>query len=572
MPYTTAGLPNSGQTQYFIFEYDDSLSSARGVDLATEMMKTSDADLSLLAAWFSGRQLDMSPPIHVSINAVALDAMGNPIGDIGSDWMGGFLVPLQLTITFGELAMMSGTPIMFARYLLISSVSEMYMRAFGTYGSTTPWFALTNAGNKGDALSRFLGEQFMLREYPGISALPSLTMGVLTCTNFWLNSARNNFLEENDEDVNPMHPGVAGATLFLMYLHDQLGYSIEDIVNAGAGHLSNVYENLSHDSWTNAWPKFSALVNGHYPTTPGTSGDSSPYFPPLDTVFPVPDLAFFSAPSVATWLATSPVPVVIAVDHPAIFPLPLVITSSDATIIPGFVLTIGTGMTSGSAPLVVLPQAANFMTKKVTLTVSYAGRTLTRDVTVLELGATTFGPLDIEVDPSGSLCSPMLIANTGQTFVITNLNVFPDQRGLKFAWSVTGATPAATNTETLTIAALPPVGTSVTIKVTVTNPQGLSAAGTYKFQTVSQPTGIKAIENELRCRLSNFRNGNLSIPPWIPIERGGEIQERLEGLERQVQAASKSIVVISRLIKQMQTLNAEHIDRGPQVSGKQLPE
>jgi hypothetical protein len=558
MPYSTTGLPNNGRTQYFNFQYDDALSPPRGKDLATEMMKTCDADLAMLAAWFSGRQLDMSPPINVSINTVATDETGNPTQFVGGHWIGALLVPLQLTINIGELPMTMGTPIMLARYLLISEVSEMYMRAFAPYGFN-PWFRL-GEGNKGEGLSRFLAEQFLLKAYLGVASLPSLTVGVWNCTNSWLNSARTNFLEINDEDIDPASPDVGGATLFLMYLHDQLGYSIEQIINAGAGHLSNVYENLMHDSWTNAWGKFSMLVNDHYPTTPGTSGFApGGYFPPLDTVFPVSDLTLFAAPTVATWITTaSSGPVVVGVDPPSVVPIPFVITSSHPTIIPALMPTIGAGMTSASVPLKVLLQPAGFNTTKVTLTASYAGRKLTRDITVVDPVSTTFEPLDIDVDRSADPCAPALVAGSAPTFVITNLNVFPDQSGLKFAWSVAGATPAVTNTPSLTIAALPAPGTTVTISVTVTNAQGLRAAGTYTFQTIAQPTGFQALEAELRCRLNRFRNGTLSIPPWVPIEHAGEVKERLVALERQVQAASKSVATMSGLIRQMQEMSRQH--------------
>jgi hypothetical protein len=555
MPYSTAGLPNNGRTQYFNFQYDDKLTPSRGKDLATEVMQTADADLAILAGWFSGRQLDMSPPINVSINNV-----GNPT-DAGGHWMGALLVPLQVMINIGELPMAMGTPIMLARYLLISEVSEMYMRAFAPYGFN-PWFRL-GEGNKGEGLSRFLAEQFLLRTYPGVAGLPSLMATGWNCTNSWLNSVRKDFLEVNDEDIAPGSPDVGGATLFLMYLHDQLGYSIVDIINAGGGHLSNVYENLTSDSWANAWGKFSKLVNDHYPTTPGTSGFApGGYFPPLDTVFPVSDLTLFAAPTVATWITTgSSGLVVVGVDHPAVLSIPLVITSSHPTIIPASMPTIGSGMTTASVPLKVLPQPAGFKATKVTLTVSYAFRTLTRDITVVEPSSSTFEPLEIDVDQSVDPCAVALVAGTAQSFVVSNINVFPNQSGLKFAWSVNGATPMATNTPSLTIAVLPAPGTTVTISVTVTNAQGLSATGAYTFQTIAQPTGFQALEVELRCRLNRFRNGSLSIPPWVPIERAGEVQERLVALERQVQAASKSVAAMNRLINQMQEISRQHAVR-----------
>jgi len=249
------------------------------------------------------------------------------------------------------------------------------------------------------------------------------------------------------------------------------------------------------------------------------------------------------------------------VDHPAVLSIPLVITSSHPTIIPASMPTIGSGMTTASVPLKVLPQPAGFKATKVTLTVSYAFRTLTRDITVVEPSSSTFEPLEIDVDQSVDPCAVALVAGTAQSFVVSNINVFPNQSGLKFAWSVNGATPMATNTPSLTIAVLPAPGTTVTISVTVTNAQGLSATGAYTFQTIAQPTGFQALEVELRCRLNRFRNGSLSIPPWVPIERAGEVQERLVALERQVQAASKSVAAMNRLINQMQEISRQHAVR-----------
>jgi hypothetical protein len=84
MAYVTTGLPNNGRTKFFNFRYDDALSRARGLDVASYMMNYCDDDLSLLAGWFSSRQLDTPPPINVSIDTVAVDANGNPTGGVGA--------------------------------------------------------------------------------------------------------------------------------------------------------------------------------------------------------------------------------------------------------------------------------------------------------------------------------------------------------------------------------------------------------------------------------------------------------------------------------------------------------
>jgi hypothetical protein len=336
MAYTIAGLPNNGQTQLYHLQYDDTLSTARGKDLTTELMHHCDDDFAILTSWFSGRHLDTSPPINVSINQVATDAAGNPKPDqyIGGKWGGWGPVPLQVTINFGDLPMGEGTPIQLARYLLVAEVSEMFMRSFALY-TFGPWFRF-GEGNKGESLSRFLSTQLLKGAYPGITALPTLQVGSWNVSNTWLNSDRTNWLEANDEDIDPASPKIGCGTLFLFYLHDQLGFRIEDIINAGGGHLSNVYENLTHDSWTNAWPMFGGIVDAHYPRT-----ETSDYEPPLDTMFPVSDLAFFTAPVEASWVpAASPPTVSIEVDHAALFPLAIDITSSDPSLMQPLTVTV----------------------------------------------------------------------------------------------------------------------------------------------------------------------------------------------------------------------------------------
>src|SRR5262249_550315 len=153
-----------------------------------------------------------------------------------------------------------------------------------------PWFQF-GEGDKGEALSRFLGLQFLIRTFPGIAAIPTLALsnGFWNVTRFWLNGDRSladDWLEADDTDVMP-DADTGCLPLFLFYLHDQLGFSIEQIINAGASRYSNLYENLTGDSWTHAWPKFTALVNSHYPLSAGG------LFPPLETVFPVSELTSF---------------------------------------------------------------------------------------------------------------------------------------------------------------------------------------------------------------------------------------------------------------------------------------
>ena len=566
MPFVTTGLPNNGRTQFFNLQYDSALSPARGMNLAADLMMHCDDDFALLQSWFSGRGLDMSPPINVSLATAPTD----PTQPVGGSWMGFGPWPLQVTINFGELAMTSGTPTMLARYLLIAEVSEMFMRAFAPY-TLNPWFA-SGEGSKGEGLSRFLGQQLLLRTFPGIAAIPSLQGGSFNVTGLWLNSARKNYIESNPDDSEP--DDVTGcATLFLMFLHDQLGFRIEDIINAGAGTLSNVYENLTREAWPNAWPKFSTLVDAHYPaavTVTLSDGTASPavsmmYNPPLDTIFPVCGLDSFAVPTQVSWAASGvPNSVTAGLDRAPQVPLPISFMSSDPTIIPPPAafppppaptpspITILPPSASTALPLTVLPQPAIFTAGSVTLTASYAGKSLTRTIVVVRPDSMGLPSLEIDVDRSADVCQRLFVEKSSQTFHVTNLDVFADQTGLAFFWSVTGALPDATNTPSLTISDLPPAGTTVTVSVTVKNAQNLQAAGTLSFETAAADD-FAGFEAELHCRIAHIVNGALLLPPWVPIEKGGVLKEQLTQIQKQLGQITRGATRINMLVRQMQT-------------------
>lgn len=553
MTYVTTGLPNNGRTQYFNFQYDQSLSQARGRDLAADVMTYCDDDFSLVASWFSGRQLDMSPPINVSFATIT------SASDAGASWFGAGPWPLQVTIDIGELTMTMGTPTMLARYLLVSEVGEMYMRAFSPW-LFNPWFA-TGEGSKGEGLSRFLAAQFLLQAYPGVAAIPGLAGATFNVSDLWLNSSRDNHIDDNIDDSNP--DAVTGcATLFLFFLHDQLGFRIEDIINAGAGRLSNVYQNLTNDSWTNAWGKFRPLIDAHCPHIVHTiqkngktiSSFAPTYHPPLDTIFPVSDLSLFAVPEEASWVAGfGSNAITVMVDHPAKIPLVIDLKSDDATIIPAFSVIIQPPAWSASTPLAVLPQSQSFTSRTVTLTASYAGSSLSQSIRIVPPGQLHLPPLEISVDTTADACQPIFVENTCLRFVIKNLGVFASQTGLVFSWSVTGATANATNLADLTISSLPAAGTKVAVVVAVRNPQGLQATGSLTFQTTQAPTGLDALENELRCRLSGLRNGTLSIPPWIPIEKSAGLPEQIALFEKQLQQLTRVAARVATLIQSIKS-------------------
>ena len=548
MPYITTGLPNGGRTQYFTFQYDSALSQARGLDLATAVMAHSDDDLAQVVSWFSGRSLDTVLPINVSIATVATDSRGRPTEFVGASWSGYGLIPLQVTISIGELLMGSGTPQMFARYLLVSEVTEMYMRGMATLG-LSQWFGNLDEGNKGEALSDFLATQFLLKNFPGVTSLPTVLSGSTRVTNLWLNSARDNFLEVADDDNVP-NTKIGCCALFLFYLHDQLGYRIEEIINKGAHTLSEVYAQLTGDAAANAWIKFSTLVNTHYPNSRNASGNFTPrYNPMLETIFPVVDLVAVGATPQVTWASPSPPALNVLLGGPAPIPLMIDIESDHPEIIPPPTVTVHAAQASAATPFTVIPQPAGFLSRAVTLTASYAGTQRSALVMVYSPSTDAMPALVIDVDRSADPCQPLFVAGTSLTFGVSNLSVFGDQSGLSFSWSVTGTSPDATNGRTLTLSKLPHPGSTVKIDVTVANPASLRAKGSFSFKTVALDFSV--LQGELLCRITKLRNVNLSIPPWVPIEKGGPIPEQLGVLDHYLTSVSRAARSVAQVVENM---------------------
>ena len=551
MAYLTTGLPNAGRTRYFTFQYDSALTPARGLGLATTMMAHCDDDLAQIVSWFSGRSLDTVLPINVSIATVLTDSKGRPLPTefVGATWSGYGLSPLQVTISMGELKVVSGTPEMLARYFLVAEVSEMYMRGMATLG-LSQWFGNLDEGNKGEALSCFLATKHLLKNFPGVTRIPSVISGSSTVTDLWLNSARANFLEAADDDNEP-NAKIGCCALFLYYLHDQLGYSIETIINAGAHTLSGVYANLTGDLAANAWGKFSNLANTYYPNSTDANGKFTPrYNPPLDTIFPVVNLIAAGATPQVTWTSPGTPVLNVLLDGPAPTRLMIGIQSDHPEIIPPpTAITVSGGQASAATDFMVLAQPTGFLSKPVTLTASYAGNERSALVMVYSPNADALPALVIDVDRSADPCQPLFVASSAQTFGVSNLSVFGSQSGLSFSWSVTGATPDATNGRTLTISKLPQEGTTVKIDVTVTSPAGLHAKGSLSFKTVALDFSV--LEGELACRVGKLRNLNLSVAPWIPIEKGGLIREQLGLLENYVTSVSRATRSVAQIMEKM---------------------
>ena len=244
MTLTTAGLTNGGTTSHYRFSYDDSLTASPSNPTGPEPARTNaviaacEGDFALMSGWFGG----------LSVSNVSVHVL--PQGG-GADWNGS---TASSTVEIkAEGQSFSSSPD-FIRYLLVAEITEIMM-----LGQGIGWFQGHDEGSKGEGLSRFLGAQFLDANNlldPGIRADFAVADG-------WLNSVRGDFVNNAPDDNAP--DAVNGCTtLFIYWLHSQLGYGINAIVAAGAATLAGVYRNLSGDP-TDPFPYFKKTLDDAFP-------------------------------------------------------------------------------------------------------------------------------------------------------------------------------------------------------------------------------------------------------------------------------------------------------------------
>ena len=270
--FITTGLTGGGKTTHYQISYDDTLNAAVGKTVGNALVAACETDFNLMTGWFGGIASPWSGQMSVQIQA------GNTAtGGTGASWpnLGG-----PITLIPG-LATSAGASVdsWFVRYLLVSEVVEMFMNTQGKgwYGGT--WTKNGNEGSAGEGLSRFLGAQFLL-----LNGQTLADLGGYDIAWTWLKSAtRDDYVNHVDGTKNGFVPECGCAVLFIYYLFVQLGFSIDQIVGAGADQLAGVYANLTGDT-SDPFPYFQQMLAVAFPGTSAiTAGNlDNPY--PLGTL------------------------------------------------------------------------------------------------------------------------------------------------------------------------------------------------------------------------------------------------------------------------------------------------
>lgn len=353
MGFTSANLINDGRTDHYLISYDETFPPTAGQDRANALLAVCEQDFAMMASWF--------PPFLLPLFAFIVQ-IANDSGGGKTDTSDGLLY--TITLKNNDDPSLTTT-----RYLLVAEVTEIFMKL-----SDRGWVADHDEGSKGEGLSRFLGVQFVLENRLG-SAPPN----GFDITKRWLNSSRIDYVTNNPDTHEPNE--ITGCTtLFLYYLHDQLGKSINEIISAGSSNLAGVYQKVT--GRTDGWDSFQKIVNNHYP--PGFEyhplGDAMGH-PRGDNIFPVSELSgFLGARIVSGYSGTME----IFIDRQAMAEVHIQLTSDDQslfTVPPIATINPGAMSTFISIATAVLP--VPFTRRVVNVHARYAGKTLTAAIEVV---------------------------------------------------------------------------------------------------------------------------------------------------------------------------------------------
>jgi hypothetical protein len=216
-------MVQAGMTTNFIVLYDNTLSN--GLAVANGVLDYCEYDLVRLSMLFGG----ILPPVPITINCVP--------GAGGASW-GGTTMNLYVTATSDA----AGAPA-----IVDAELAEMFMSAQGN-GWIPNW-------SNGEALSRVLATVL----YPN-------RIDLFSTANFWINSARNDWVDNVDHSDQHFDTIGCGA-LFLYYLANQLNYKWPDIIAAGAPTTNTLAETATVLGVANAYTNFFNLLNTYYPDT-----------------------------------------------------------------------------------------------------------------------------------------------------------------------------------------------------------------------------------------------------------------------------------------------------------------
>lgn len=229
-----------GSTQNFVVSYEEGL-GANGQTFADAVLAVCERDYAQLQSIFGNISID-ALPFQIYLR----------LGDSshgGAYHYSCLATELYCFITPGE-----GSEL--ANMLVVAEEDEVFMG-----NQNVGW----NCGySNGEGLSRILSTELHPSALNGFASAAS-----------WLDSDRPDWVD-NTEQTDTDYVSIGCATLFLNYLHYQLGKSWSDIVQAGGSTLAETYSKLTGAS--DAFSSFSTLLQSRFPQgTPSGLQNDNPF-------------------------------------------------------------------------------------------------------------------------------------------------------------------------------------------------------------------------------------------------------------------------------------------------------
>jgi hypothetical protein len=235
-----------GTTTNFVVYYDPALGQD-GKSCADGMLATCENDYAQTSAWFGGIP---SPTLPVNVILGPLDPSGQ--GGGGAYHYGCSAVDL-----YCDVKNVPSLDIDYSRMLMVAELVEVFEAAQGV-----GWDC---GASNGEGLSRVLATALYPAELDGYTTAAA-----------WLDTPdRPDWVNNTDAtDQNSISTGC--GVLFLNYLNTQLGYSWEQIVQAGGPTLAKTYTNLTGQA--DGWTPFRQQLDANFPLgTPSGLTTDNPY-------------------------------------------------------------------------------------------------------------------------------------------------------------------------------------------------------------------------------------------------------------------------------------------------------
>ncbi len=251
------GALHGGSTEHVDVFFDAVLGS-RGCTVAASVLPRAERDLATIRGYFGGMVL---PREHLNVVLARLpeNERAYHYGGDGTD-------------LFCDVITVPVLNPWYSSFLAASLMVEI----FATY---------LDQGWEGD---RHVGEG--LSRVIAAAMYPHRLTGFATAA-VWLDSERDDFVNEIvPSDRDPQAIGC--ATLFLNYLHYQLGFTWQEIVAAGGGSLAETHARLTGDT-ADPYPEFAALLGAAFPPgRPVELATDNPYPLAPDVVSEPPESPF----------------------------------------------------------------------------------------------------------------------------------------------------------------------------------------------------------------------------------------------------------------------------------------